>query len=57
MRKRIQEVFGWLESVAGMRRSRLIGRPRIASQMLLGCAAYNLVRIASPNGWWDARHT
>lgn len=57
IRKRIEEIFGWLKSVGGLRKSRHIGRPKLAGQLLLGCAAYNLVRIGSLNGWWDARHT
>ena len=57
VRKRIEEIFGWLKTVGGMRKSRHIGRGKLAGQMLLGCAAYNLVRIGSLNGWWDARHT
>ena len=57
VRKRIEEIFGWLKTVGGMRKSRHIGRAKLAGQMLLGCAAYNLVRIGSLNGWWDARHT
>jgi transposase len=57
MRKRIEEVFGWLKTVGGLRKARYIGRERIAAPMLLGCAAYNLVRIGSLNGWWDARHS
>jgi transposase len=57
VRKRIEEIFGWLKTLGGMRKSRHIGRGKLAGQMLLGCAAYNLVRIGSLNGWWDARHT
>ena len=57
IRKRIEEIFGWLKTVGGLRKSRYIGRARIAAPMLLGCAAYNLVRIGSLNGWWDARHS
>jgi transposase len=57
IRKRIEEIFGWLKTVGGLRKSRHVGRAKVAGQMLLGCAAYNLVRIGSLNGWWDARHT
>lgn len=57
IRKRVEEVFGWLKTVGGLRKSRHIGRAKLAGQLLLGCAAYNLIRIASLNGWWDARHT
>jgi len=57
VRKRIEEIFAWLKTVGGLRKSRHIGRAKLAGQMLLGCAAYNLVRIGSLSGWWDARHT
>jgi hypothetical protein len=50
-------VFGWLKTIGGLCKARDIGRERIAAPMLLGCAAYNLVRIRSLNGWWDARHS
>ena len=45
-RKRIEEIFGWLKTVGGMRKTRFIGeaRPQIAAY--LSAAAYNLLRIA-----------
>jgi transposase len=57
IRKRIEEIFGWLKTIGGFRKSRHIGNPKLAGQMLLGCAAYNLVRMGSISGWWDAGHT
>ena len=44
-RKKIEEAFGWIKSVAGMYRTRLVGRWKIKQQMQLAAAAYNLVRI------------
>lgn len=44
-RKKIEEAFGWIKSVAGMYRSRLVGRWKIKQQLQLAAAAYNLVRI------------
>jgi len=46
VRKRVEEVFGWLKSVAGMARARLVGRWKIAQEMLISGAAYNLLRMA-----------
>lgn len=57
IRKRIEEIFGWLKTVGGLRKSRLVGQARLAGQLLLGAAAHNLVRIGRLNGWWDAHHT
>jgi len=44
-RKKIEEVFGWLKTVAGLYRTRLIGRWKLKQQMQLAAAAYNLLRI------------
>lgn len=44
-RKKIEEAFGWIKTVAGMCRTRLVGRWKIKQQFQLAAAAYNLVRI------------
>jgi transposase len=44
-RKLAEEGFGWLKTVAGMVRTRLVGRWKIRQQMHLAAAAYNLVRM------------
>ena len=44
-RKKIEEVFGWLKGVAGMGRSRLVGRWKLQQTLELAAAAYNLVRL------------
>jgi hypothetical protein len=41
----IEEAFGWIKTVAGMCRTRLVGRWKIKQQLQLAAAAYNLVRI------------
>lgn len=56
VRKRIEEAFGWLKTVAGLRKSKLIGLEKLAGHALLCFATYNLVRIGSLSGWWDAHH-
>lgn len=43
-RKKIEEAFGWINTVAGMCRTRLVGRWKINQQLQLAAAAYNLVR-------------
>ncbi len=55
-RKRIEEVFGWLKTVGGLRKTRLIGRARLAGQMLLATATYNLIRLGTLGGWWQGSH-
>ena len=45
IRKRIEEAFGWAKTVAGLRKARHRGLPRINWQFTLAMAAYNLVRL------------
>ncbi|MBS2028340.1 MAG: IS5 family transposase [Deltaproteobacteria bacterium] len=46
VRKRIEEIWGWMKTVGGMGKTRYRGEKRVAMQTLLTGAAYNLVRIA-----------
>jgi transposase len=45
VRKRIEEVFGWMKTVGGMRKLKHRGGERVTWQFLLAAAAYNLVRM------------
>jgi transposase len=44
-RKKIEEGFGWLKGVAGLGRSRVVGRWKLKQLLEIGAAAYNLVRL------------
>ena len=44
-RKRIEEVFGWMKSAAGLARIKLRGRAKVDAAFTLGLAAYNLIRL------------
>jgi transposase len=44
-RKKIEEYFGWMKTVAGLGRSRWVGRWKLQQQLELTAAAYNLVRM------------
>jgi transposase len=44
-RKRIEEVFGWAKSSAGLAKVKLRGRARVDALFTLALAAYNLVRL------------
>ena len=44
-RKRIEEHFGWLKTVGGMRKARHIGTALVGWMFTLSSAVYNLVRI------------
>jgi hypothetical protein len=45
-RKRIEEIFGWLKTVGGMRKTRFIGEARTQIAAYLSAAVYSLLRIA-----------
>lgn len=45
LRKRIEEVFGWMKSAAGFRKTRHRGKDRVGWMFTLNAAAYNLVRL------------
>jgi hypothetical protein len=45
VRKRIEEVFGWIKSAAGLRKTRHRGAARVGWMFTLTAAAYNLVRL------------
>ena len=46
IRKRVEEIFGWLKTVGGFRRTRYRGVSRTQFAGYLVAAAYNLVRLA-----------
>ena len=45
IRKRIEEAFGWAKTVAGLRKMRHRGLPKVGWQFTLAMAAYDLVRL------------
>jgi hypothetical protein len=44
-RRRVEEIFGWLKTVGGLRKLRHRGHERVAWMFTFGVAVYNLVRI------------
>jgi hypothetical protein len=46
IRKRIEEAFGWMKTIGGLRKTRYRGRERVQMHAYLVGAAYNLLRIA-----------
>jgi transposase len=44
-RKRIEEAFGWIKTIAGQARTRLRGLERVRWAFTLAAAAYNLIRL------------
>jgi len=45
VRKRVEEIFGWMKTVGNFRRTRFIGRKRTELAAHVVAAAYNLVRM------------
>jgi transposase len=45
IRKRIEEAFGWIKTVAGQEKTSFRGRDRVAWGFTFAAAAYNLVRL------------
>jgi IS5 family transposase len=46
LRKRVEEIFGWLKTVGNFRKTRYKGREKTQLAAYLTGAAYNLLRIA-----------
>lgn len=44
-RKKVEECFGWLKTIAGLGRSRVVGLWKIQQLLEIGAAAFNLVRM------------
>lgn len=45
-RKRIEEIFGWMKTIGGLRKTRFIGQAKTQFAAYLVGAAYNLMRLA-----------
>jgi IS5 family transposase len=45
-RKRIEEIFGWMKTVGGLRKSRFVGIAKTQLAAYLVGTAYNLLRMA-----------
>ncbi len=46
VRKRVEEIFGWMKTVGGFRKSRVLGIKRTQMEGYWVAAAYNLVRLS-----------
>ena len=45
IRKRIEEGFGWMKTIAGMRKTKYRGLGKVRWAFILAAAAYNLIRL------------
>src|SRR5579872_7071880 len=48
-RKRVEEIFGWIKTIAGLRKTKHRGRKRVGWMFTFAAAAFNLVRLRSIN--------
>ena len=48
IRKRIEEVFGWIEDQGGQGKTKVRGRDRVEASFTLALAAYDLIRLPRP---------
>jgi hypothetical protein len=44
-RKKVEEIFGWVKTIAGMRKTKYRGSDRVGWMFTLTAAAYNLIRM------------
>ena len=44
-RKLVEQIFGWMKTTAGLRKTRHRGREKVEWMFTFAAAAYNLVRI------------
>ena len=47
IRKRVEEIFGWIKTVGGLRRSRYLGIERTQAWAYFVAGTYNLLRMAN----------
>ena len=45
VRKRIEEAFGWIKTIAGQEKTKFRGRERVGWAFTFAAAAYNLARL------------
>lgn len=45
IRKRIEEIFGWMKTTGGYAKTKFRGKRRVAHGFDIAIAAYNLVRL------------
>ena len=52
IRKRIEQIFGWVKTIGGLRKLTRVGLATVRGQVAFAFAAYNLVRLGGMEGWW-----
>ena len=57
VRKRIEQGFGWIKTIGGLRKLPLIGIDAVRGWTTWTFAAYNLIRLGGIGEWWDPSPT
>lgn len=57
VRKRIEQGFGWVKTIGGLRKLPLVGLEAVRGWVTWTFAAYNLIRIGGIGEWWDPSPT
>lgn len=53
-RKLVEEVFGWMKTISGIRQTKLRGTKRVHNQFIFAAACYNLIRIPNLAPLWQS---
>ncbi|HVZ31151.1 MAG TPA: IS5 family transposase [Polyangiaceae bacterium] len=56
-RKRIEQGFGWVKTIGGLRKLPLVGIDAVRGWVTWTFAAYNLIRLGGIGQWWDPSPT
>jgi transposase len=57
VRKRIEQGFGWVKTIGGLRQLPLVGLAAVRGWVAWNFAAYNLIRIGGIGDWWNPSPT
>ena len=57
VRKRIEQGFGWIKTIGGLRKLPVVGLPAVRGWVTWTFAAYNLIRLGGIGEWWHPSPT
>jgi len=57
VRKRIEQAFGWVKTIGGLRKLPVIGLEKVRAWTMWNFAAYNLIRMGGIGAWWNPSPT
>jgi hypothetical protein len=57
IRKRIEQAFGWIKTIGGLRKLPLVELSKVSGWVTWTFAAYNLIRLGGIGEWWDPSPT